>query len=141
MLLVTRRVSQLRKLWSCEGTKYFIFSTSSNTRWTSSSPQPGQLEVYQDTVGRLNAAIAFKANDQDSRDTARLVETGAKKLTQLCTKRVAEGSSPSSPIGGLDFTPQSSPPDLLSSIQPLIVFLRTLPTPATHPSHPAASAI
>ena len=89
----------------------------------------------------MNAAIAFKANDRDSRDTARLVETGAKKLAQLYTKRVAEGSSGSSPIGGLDFTPQPFPPDLLSSIQPLVVFLRTLPTPATHPSHPAASAI
>ena len=88
----------------------------------------------------MNAAIAFKANDRDSRDTARLVETGAKKLAQLYTKLIAEGSS-GSPIGGLDFTPQPFPPDLISSIQPLVVFLRTLPTPATHPSHPAASAI
>lgn len=112
-----------------------------STELPDSSPQPGQLEVYQDTVERLNAAIAFKANDRDSRDTARLVETGAKKLAQLYTKLVAEGSSGSSPIGGLDFAPQPFPPDLLASIQPLVVFLRTLPTPSTHPSHPAASAI
>ena len=83
----------------------------------------------------------FKANDRDSRDTARLVETGAEELAELYTKRAAKGSSGSSQIGGLDFTPQPFPPNLLSSIQPLVVFLRTLPISATHPSHPAASVI
>ncbi|KIJ59184.1 hypothetical protein HYDPIDRAFT_118771 [Hydnomerulius pinastri MD-312] len=104
-------------------------------------PQPGQLEVYMDTLERLNAAIAFKASDADSRETARLVETGAKKLTQLYTKLVAEGSSGSPPIAGLDFTPVMFPPSLLASLKPLVAFLRTLPLPSTHPSHPAAQAI
>ncbi|KAF8909873.1 Cullin repeat-like-containing domain protein [Mucidula mucida] len=53
-------------------------------------PQPGQLDVYKDALERLNAAIAFQSASQD---TARLVETGAKKLAQLYTKLVAEGSS------------------------------------------------
>lgn len=35
------------------------------------SPQPGQLDVYMDTLGRLNAAIAFKAFDADSRESVR----------------------------------------------------------------------
>ncbi|KAI6162546.1 Cullin repeat-like-containing domain protein [Pisolithus thermaeus] len=104
-------------------------------------PQPGQVEVYMDTLGRLNAAIAFKSSDADSWDTARLVETGAKKLTQLYTKLVAEGSSGSPPIAGLDFVPVMFPPSLLASLKPLVAFLRTLPVPSTHPSHPAAQAI
>jgi exocyst complex protein 7 len=33
------------------------------------------------------------------------------------------------------------PPSLMSSLTPLVAFLRTLPLPSTHPSHPAASAI
>lgn len=72
---------------------------------------------------------------------AQLVETGAKKLAQLYTKLVAEGSSGSPPVGGLEFAPPLFPPDLLDNLRPLVIFLRTLPTPATHPSHPAASAI
>ncbi|KAI6028869.1 Cullin repeat-like-containing domain protein [Pisolithus orientalis] len=104
-------------------------------------PQPGQVEVYMDTLGRLNAAIAFKSSDADSWDTARLVETGAKKLTQLYTKLVAEGSSGSPPIAGLDFTPVMFPPSLLASLKPLVAFLRTLPVPSTHPSHPASQTI
>jgi hypothetical protein len=31
-------------------------------------PQLGQLEVYVDILERLNAAIAFKSSDADSRD-------------------------------------------------------------------------
>ncbi|KAG2066853.1 hypothetical protein BDR04DRAFT_1233742 [Suillus decipiens] len=61
-------------------------------------PQLGQLEAYIDILERLNAAIAFKSSDADSRDMARLIETGAKKLTQLYTKLVAEGSSGSPPV-------------------------------------------
>ncbi|KAF9218254.1 hypothetical protein BS17DRAFT_791873 [Gyrodon lividus] len=104
-------------------------------------PQSGQLEVYIDTLERLNAAIAFKASDADFREKAHLVETGAKKLSQLYTKLVAEGSSGSPPIAGLDFTPVMFPPSLFASLKPLIAFLRTLPLPSTHPSHPAAQII
>jgi exocyst complex protein 7 len=35
------------------------------------SPQPGLFNVYQDALGRLNATIAFKDSDRDSRDTVR----------------------------------------------------------------------
>ncbi|KII91380.1 hypothetical protein PLICRDRAFT_135518 [Plicaturopsis crispa FD-325 SS-3] len=104
-------------------------------------PQPGQLNVYKDALERLNATIAFKADDQDSRDTASLVETGAKKLTQLYTKLVAEGSSGSPPTSGAEFTLAAFPSSLLSSLDPLVAFLRTLPLPQTHPSHRAAPAI
>ena len=72
---------------------------------------------------------------------ARLVETGAKKLTQLYTKLVAEGSSGSPPIAGLDFTPATFPPALLAHLKPLVAFLRGLPLPSTHPSHPASQVI
>lgn len=104
-------------------------------------PQLGQLEAYIDILERLNAAIAFKSSDADSRDMARLIETGAKKLTQLYTKLVAEGSSGSPPVSGLAFMLTEFPPSLISSLTPLVAFLRTLPLPSTHPSHPAASAI
>ncbi|KAG1727516.1 Cullin repeat-like-containing domain protein [Suillus lakei] len=104
-------------------------------------PQLGQLEAYIDILERLNAAIAFKSSDADSRDMARLIETGAKKLTQLYTKLVAEGSSGSPPVSGLAFMLTEFPPPLMSSLIPLVAFLRTLPLPSTHPSHPAASAI
>jgi exocyst complex protein 7 len=77
----------------------------------------------------------------NSLSKARLIETGAKKLTQLYTKLVAEGSSGSPPVSGLAFMLTEFPPPLMSSLTPLVVFLRTLPLPSTHPSHPAASAI
>ena len=71
------------------------------------------------------------------------METGAKKLSQLYTKLVAECSSgpnpPSAP--NAPFNPPDFPPDLLDNLQPLISFLRTLPLPSTHPSHPASGAI
>ncbi|EKM56316.1 uncharacterized protein PHACADRAFT_193929 [Phanerochaete carnosa HHB-10118-sp] len=103
-------------------------------------PQPGQLEAYTDVLERLNAGIAFKSLDRDVRDTARLVETGAKKLTQLYTKIVAEGSS-GAPPNGPDFELSPFPPSLKPSLVPVVTFLRRLPLPATHPSHPAAPAI
>ncbi|KAF8426818.1 Cullin repeat-like-containing domain protein [Boletus edulis BED1] len=104
-------------------------------------PEAGQLEMYIDTLARLNAAIAFKSSDEDAREKARLLETSAKKLTQLYTKLVAEGSSGSPPIAGLDFTPATFPPALLASLKPLVAVLRGLPLPSTHPSHPAGQLI
>jgi exocyst complex component 7 len=65
---------------------------------------------------------------------------GAKKLAQLFTKLVAEGSS-GSPPAGTDFEVLKFPPSLLSTLAPLVIFLRGLPLPSTHPSHPAANAI
>ncbi|KAF9072260.1 exocyst complex component exo70 subunit [Rhodocollybia butyracea] len=104
-------------------------------------PQPGQFEVYKDALERLNASIAFKSSDQDSLNTARLVETGAKKLSQLYTKLIAEGSSGATPAPGVEIVKASFPDNLHDDLQPLVFFLRTLPVPSTHPSHPAASAI
>ncbi|KIK53759.1 hypothetical protein GYMLUDRAFT_49193 [Collybiopsis luxurians FD-317 M1] len=105
-------------------------------------PQPGQLDVYKDALERLNASIAFKASDKDTLDTARLVETGAKKLAQLYTKLVAEASSGSTPAApGVEITKVPFPPQLVDSLLPVVSFLRTLPVPSTHPSHPAAGAI
>jgi len=72
---------------------------------------------------------------------ARLVETGAKKLTQLYTKVVAEGSSGITPAPGTEFMMSSFPSSLLPTLSPVVVFLRTLPLPSTHPSHPAAQSI
>jgi exocyst complex component 7 len=69
-----------------------------------------------------------------------LVETGAKKLAQLFTKTVASGSS-GNPPAGTDFQFSPFPRDALVTLQPLVKFLRSLPLPATHPSHPAAAAI
>ncbi|TFK72839.1 exocyst complex component exo70 subunit [Pluteus cervinus] len=103
-------------------------------------PQPGQFEAYKDALERLNASIAFKSMDRDSRDTARLVETGAKKLTQLYTKLVAEGSSGPTP-GPSELVVEPFPPALLGTLRPLVAFLRTLPLPSTHPSHLAAPGI
>jgi exocyst complex component 7 len=69
-----------------------------------------------------------------------LVETGAKKLTQLYTKLVAEGSS-GAPLNGPEFLPSPFPTSVKQSLLPVVSFLRTLPLPATHPSHPAATGI
>ncbi|KAM5541886.1 hypothetical protein V8D89_004615 [Ganoderma adspersum] len=101
-------------------------------------PQPNQLSDYTEILERMNASVAF--NSGDSRDKARLVESGAKKLIQLYTKLVAEGSS-GAPPGGAEFTSVPFPPQLLVTLRPLVAFLRTLPLPATHPSHPAAPGI
>ncbi|KAF8309619.1 Cullin repeat-like-containing domain protein [Amanita rubescens] len=106
-------------------------------------PQPGQLDTYKSAIERLNALITFKSPSSDHHDApAWLVETGTKKLTLLHTKLVAEGSS-GSPPGGTsnEFTILPFPTDLLASLRPLVSFLRTLPLPATHPTHPAAQGI
>ncbi|KAH6906048.1 Cullin repeat-like-containing domain protein [Coprinopsis sp. MPI-PUGE-AT-0042] len=105
-------------------------------------PQPGQLHVYRDALERLNASIAFKGNDADTQKMASLVETGAKKLTQLYTKVVAEGSSGTTPVpGSIESALTSFPASLLPTLSPVVKFLRTLPLPQTHPSHPSAPAI
>ncbi|KAJ7851811.1 Cullin repeat-like-containing domain protein [Mycena olivaceomarginata] len=104
-------------------------------------PQPGQLPIYQEALERLNASIAFKSSDRDSLDTARLVETGAKKLTQLFTKLVAEASTGSTPPPNTEISAAPFPPAIMGTLRPLVAFMRTLPLPASHPSHPAAPAI
>ncbi|KIY52298.1 hypothetical protein FISHEDRAFT_69988 [Fistulina hepatica ATCC 64428] len=104
-------------------------------------PQPGQIDAYRDALERLNASIAFKGSDPDSLETARLVETGAKKLTQLYTKVVAEGSTGSIPPPGEELTMCPFPAVSLSTLRNLVTFLRTLPLPSTHPSHAAAPGI
>ncbi|KAI0784074.1 Cullin repeat-like-containing domain protein [Abortiporus biennis] len=103
-------------------------------------PQPGQLEQYKDTLSRLNASVTFMSITGGQRDTARLIETGAKKLTQMYTKLVAEGSS-GVPPNGPDFQLLPFPSALRANLEPLVAFLRTLPLPPTHPSHPAAPGI
>ncbi|KAH9848985.1 Cullin repeat-like-containing domain protein [Lenzites betulinus] len=101
-------------------------------------PQANQLSAYTEVLERMNVSVAF--NSTDSRDKARLVESGAKKLIQLYTKLVAEGSS-GVPPGGAEFTSVPFPASLMNTLRPLVTFLRTLPLPATHPSHPAAAGI
>ncbi|KAM6492030.1 exocyst complex component, exo70 subunit [Amanita muscaria] len=106
-------------------------------------PQPGQLDAYKSALESLNALIAFKSSDPNNNNIARLVETGSKKLTQLYTKLVAEGSSgsPPTPVPGVEYTIMPFPAALLATLRPLVSFLRTLPLPATHPTHPAAPGI
>ncbi|KAG6899569.1 hypothetical protein C0993_009148 [Termitomyces sp. T159_Od127] len=104
-------------------------------------PQTAQLDKYWAAVERLNATIAFKSSDQDTAQTARLVETGAKKLTQLYTKLVAEVSSGSTPAPGAEWSMAPFPSNVLATLRQLVAFLRTLPLPSTHPSHPAAQTI
>ncbi|CAK5272103.1 unnamed protein product [Mycena citricolor] len=94
-------------------------------------PQPNQLTTYTEALDRLNASIAFKSGDRDAQDTARLIETGAKKLAGTFTKLVAEASASSAAF----------PASTVATLRPLVAFIRTLPLPATHPSHPAAPAI
>ncbi|KZT66616.1 hypothetical protein DAEQUDRAFT_752050 [Daedalea quercina L-15889] len=103
-------------------------------------PQPGQLQEYIEVVTRMNQTIAFGSVEIGAVETARLVETGAKKLMQLYTKLVAEGSS-GTPINGPEFEPMPFPPNILETLHSLVDFLRTLPLPPTHPTHPAAPAI
>ncbi|KAN0136078.1 Cullin repeat-like-containing domain protein [Lactarius tabidus] len=103
-------------------------------------PQPDQLDAYTDALERLNASIAFGSAEENQRDTARLVETGAKKLAQLFTKLVASGSTGSHPAGS-DFQYFPFPRDELAILLPLVKVLRALPLPATHPSHLAAAVI
>jgi exocyst complex protein 7 len=58
----------------------------------------------------------------------------------LFTKVVASGSSGNPPAGS-EFQYSLFPREELAGLQPLVKFLRSLPLPATHPSHPAAAAI
>ncbi|KAF8168886.1 exocyst complex component, exo70 subunit [Pholiota molesta] len=66
--------------------------------------------------------IAFNASDLDLVATARLVETGAKKLTQLYTKVVAEGSSGTTPAPGSGFMISSFPHPFSNTIPRCSVF-------------------
>jgi exocyst complex protein 7 len=111
-----------------------------------------------DALERLNTSIAFNTTDVDITVTvcialsflnhrhlipefqSRLVETGAKRLAQLYTQVVAEGSSGATPTGSESML-SSFPSSLLPTLSPVVQFLRTLPVPMTHPSHPAASDI
>jgi exocyst complex component 7 len=54
---------------------------------------------------------------------------------------VAEGSSGATPTPGSEMMLMSFPSSLIPTLTPVVLFLRTLPLPSTHPSHPAASAI
>ncbi|KZV86982.1 hypothetical protein EXIGLDRAFT_774108 [Exidia glandulosa HHB12029] len=67
-------------------------------------PQPENLHVYAKALERLINSIAFKPSGASSRDTARLVDTGCKLLTQLFTNPVVEGSSGTA-IPSNDYTP------------------------------------
>ncbi|KAG6831389.1 hypothetical protein H0H92_010991 [Tricholoma furcatifolium] len=104
-------------------------------------PQSGQLDKYRAAVERLNANIAFKSSDRDTAQTARLVETGVKKLTQLYTKLVAEVSSGAAPPPGTEWSMAPFPSNVLATLRQIVTFQRTLPLPSTHPSHPAAQTI
>ncbi|GLB39391.1 putative exo70 exocyst complex subunit [Lyophyllum shimeji] len=104
-------------------------------------PQTTQLDKYREALERLNASIAFKSSDQDTAQTARLIETGAKKLTQLYTKLVAEVSSGSTPPPGAEWAMTPFPSNVLATLRQLVAFLRTMPLPSTHPSHPASQTI
>jgi len=119
----------------------------------------GQLNSYKEAMERLNASIAFKSSNVDMEDAvspitfvleaysshldikARLVETGAKKLAQLYTKLVAEVSSGPTPSPGAEWTMAPFPSSVLATLRQLVSFLRGLPLPTTHPSHPAAPVI
>ncbi|PPQ65719.1 hypothetical protein CVT26_000336 [Gymnopilus dilepis] len=104
-------------------------------------PQPGQFNVYKDAMERLNTSIVFNSAE-DVAQTARLVETGTKKLTLLYTTLAAEGSSGHTPAPNTTpLTLTSFPASLLPTLTPIVAFLRTLPLPSTHPSHPASKAI
>ena len=108
-----------------------------------------QLNAYMEALERINANIAFKGSQSDSRSTARLVEAGTRKLTQLYTTLVAEASSGDPPYmfplqPGLRVDPSALVPfprPIATEISTLVSFLRTLPLPATHPSHPAAAQV
>ncbi|KAF8680531.1 Exo70 exocyst complex subunit [Rhizoctonia solani] len=108
-------------------------------------PKSGQLHLYVDALERLNANIAFQSGDPRSKETSRLVETGAKKLCQLYTKIVAEATS----RPAVDPTNYLQSPDALPTLDentmtklgPVVDALRKSPTPTTHPSHPGAAAI
>lgn len=85
----------------------------------------------------------FVIHCSPSTDTiqARLVETGTKKLCQLYTTIVAEGSVGPAPVVGAELESVSLKSKFYDQLVPVVAFLRTLPLPATHPSHPAAAYI
>ncbi|CAE6449936.1 unnamed protein product [Rhizoctonia solani] len=108
-------------------------------------PKSGQLHLYVDALERLNANIAFQSGDPRSKETSRLVETGAKKLCQLYTKTVAEATArpaidPTNHLQSLDSFPTIDE-TTMDKLTPVVEALRKSPTPATHPSHPGAAAI
>ncbi|KAG8925974.1 hypothetical protein FRC02_009287 [Tulasnella sp. 418] len=111
-------------------------------------PQQSSIGVYTDALERLNANIAFKGNDpRQSLETAHLVETGAKKLAQLYTKLIAQASTSNTIQNPMSYLPSppnaipSIPTQAMSNLAPIVNSLRSLPLPATHPSHPAAAGI
>ncbi|KAG8960854.1 hypothetical protein FRC00_014009 [Tulasnella sp. 408] len=106
-------------------------------------PRQNDIPSYIDALQRVNATLAFGSQNYSS---AQLVDTGAKKLSQFYTKTVAEACA-ATPIDPISYLP--SPPNQLPTIssqsmktlQPIVTALRSLPLPATHPSHPAATEI
>ena len=54
---------------------------------------------------------------------------------------MAEGSSGATPAPGSETMMMSFPASLIPTLTPVVSFLRTLPLPSTHPSHPAAPVI
>ena len=54
---------------------------------------------------------------------------------------MAEGSSGATPAPGSEIMMMSFPASLIPTLTPVVSFLRTLPLPSTHPSHPAAPVI
>lgn len=119
--------------------------------------------MYADAVKTLNAGLAFSEADRSTQQTviyeysssmstctkcaliqARLAETGAKKIAQMFTTLVAESASSAllNPIIYLGVSPSDIPlltRDQEDSLIPVVSSLRSLPTPTTHPSHPASS--
>jgi exocyst complex protein 7 len=103
-------------------------------------PRPNEVDTYIATVERLNATIAFNTDPRATKETAQVVEAGVKKMTQLFTKLVAEGSS-GNPPGGNSIKPLPFSQSIVQTLQPIITALRSMPQPSTHPSHPAAKNI
>ncbi|KAH7105240.1 Cullin repeat-like-containing domain protein [Auriculariales sp. MPI-PUGE-AT-0066] len=103
-------------------------------------PQPERLHIYIEALERLAASIAFKPSAPSSLDTARLIETGGKKLAKLFTTLTTEASTGAA-VTGADLAPPPFPDHLFDTLGPLVITLRSLPLPATHPSHPAAPGI
>ncbi|KAG8886158.1 hypothetical protein FRB97_007196 [Tulasnella sp. 331] len=109
-------------------------------------PRAADLGAYIAALERLNTSLAFGSAKSNTGKTAQLVETGAKKLSQLYTKLVAEASSGNAiiPESYLPSPPNPFPTisrETLKQLKPVVSALRSLPLPATHPSHPAAPAI
>ncbi|KAG6819844.1 hypothetical protein H0H93_008047 [Arthromyces matolae] len=140
--ILNRRVSNIDKtLHKIDQVSSSVESMEEEEALILRGPQTGQLDKYWTAVERLNASIAFKTPGVDTEQTARLIETGVKKLTQLYTKLVAEVSSGSTPSPGAEWAMTPFPSNVLSTLRQLVNFLGTLPLPSTHPSHPAAQTI